>query len=341
MTLTLGLELPYTETSNREGLIALAQAAEKNGFDSIWASELYSYDAFTTLTHLACHTSSIKLGTNIANIYARTPAMLASTAASLDQLSSGRFILGLGVSGPQVIEGWHGVSYDRPLQRTRETIEICRMIMRGDRLSYVGSMFNVTFGLKLMNKGQRADIPIYVASLGPKNVSMTAELADGWLPTWFSTNHAEDVFGPALEEGFAARTDGRSRESFQIMPLVPVFFGDVQTGIDFGKFVIGFYLGGMGSKKQNFYNQLAQRYGYVKQAERVQDLFLSGDKEGAIKSVPDELVDECCVIGDESRMRERLKAFASVGCTGIVAAPMAPDPVGRIATVQALARANS
>ncbi|GAC1421085.1 MAG: LLM class F420-dependent oxidoreductase [Actinomycetota bacterium] len=339
MTLRLGIELPYNEMHDRAAMVELSRAAETAGFDSIWISELYSYDCFTTLTHLACNTTTIKVGSNIANIYARTPAMLAATAASLDQISGGRLILGLGVSGPQVIEGWHGVPYDRPLQRTREVIEICRTVMRGDRLTFEGDVYKVTKGLKLINKGQRPDIPIYVASLGPKNVAMTGEIADGWLPTWFSTTHAERVFGPSLEEGFAKA--GRTRDGFEIMPLVPVFVGDVKTGIQAGKFVIGFYLGGMGSKKQNFYNDLAKRYGYVEEAERIQDLFLSGDKQAAIEAVPEELVDECCAIGDEDRIRERLKAFESVGCTGIIAAPVAGSNAERIAIIQTLARANA
>ena len=159
MTLKLGIELPYTETHDRDGLIALAREAEALGYDSVWASELYSFDAFTTLTQIATATDRIKLGTNIANIYARTPAMLAGTAASLDQLSGGRFILGIGVSGPQVIEGWHGVPYDKPIRRTRETIDIVRKVLAGDKLVYEGEVFNLTQGLRLLNKPLRPDMP--------------------------------------------------------------------------------------------------------------------------------------------------------------------------------------
>lgn len=338
MALKLGLEMPYPEAHKREESVELARAAEANGFDSIWVSELYSYDAFTTLTHLACNTSTIKLGTNIANIYARTPAMLGGTAASLDQLSGGRLILGIGVSGPQVIEGWHGVPYDRPLQRTRETIDILRTVMRGERLSYSGEVFSVTKGLKLINKGQRPDIPIYVASLGPKNVEMTAEYADGWLPTWFSTNHADTVFRPHVEAG---RAKANKEKPFEIMPLATVFHGDWRAGLDASKWVLGLYIGGMGSKKQNFYNQLAARYGYGEVAERIQELYLSGDKQAAVEMVPDSLVDEVSIIGDESRMRERLKAFEAAGATGVIAAPMAMDHTGRIEALEALARANA
>jgi F420-dependent oxidoreductase-like protein len=339
VTLKLGLEIPYHEMHDRDAMVDLARGVETLGFDAIWVSELYSYDCFTTLTHLACNTSTIKLGTNIANVYARTPAMLASTAASLDQLSGGRLLLGLGVSGPQVIEGWHGVAYDKPVQRTRETIDIIRTVLRGDRLKYEGQIFNVQMGLKLINKGQRPDVPVLVASLGPRNIEMTAECADGWLPTWFSTTHADTVFWPHIDAGL--QRAGRKRSAFEVVPLVPVFAGDVAQGIAAGKMIVGFYLGGMGSKKQNFYNQLAQRYGYVEEAERVQDLFLSGDKQAAIEAVPDELVDEVSAIGDEARIRERLKAFEAAGATGIVAAPMAGDNASRIQMLETLARANS
>ena len=339
MALRLGLELPYTEMHDRDTMATLARAAEDAGFDSIWISELYSFDAFTTLTHLALETSTIKIGTNIANIYARTPAMLASTAASLDQISGGRLILGIGVSGPQVIEGWHGLPYDRPLQRTRETIDIVRMILRGERLVYEGEIFNVKQGLRLMNKPLRADVPIYVAAIGPRNIEMTASRADGWLPTFFSPTHADRVFRPHVEAGLAKA--GRDAASFEVMPFVSAFAGDVQTGIDSCRFVVGFYIGGMGSKQKNFYNQLVRRYGYEREAEQIQDLFLGGDRQAAIQAVPDDLVDDVSVIGDEARMRDRLKVFEAAGVTGLVIGPMAPDLEARKLLLTTLSKANS
>ena len=339
MTLKLGVELPYTEMHDRPSMLALAREAEALGYDAVWVSELYSFDAFTTLTHIACGTERIKLGTNIANIYARSPAMLASTAASLDQLSGGRFILGLGVSGPQVIEGWHGVPYDKPVQRTRETIEIVRRIVAGERLVYEGEIFRITKGLKLINKPLRPDLPIYVAALGPKNVEMTAEMAEGWLPTMFSPAHAKDVFGPALDVGRARRSEALG--ALEIAPVVPAFVGDLSAGRDVLRLAIGFYIGGMGSREQNFYNALVRRYGWDTEAERVQDLFLSGDKAAAIASVPDDLIDAVCVVGDGSRIRDGFAAYEEAGCTSLVIAPAVPDPQSRKETMETIARANT
>jgi F420-dependent oxidoreductase-like protein len=339
MTMKLGVELPYTEMHDRAATLALAREAEAIGYDSLWVSELYSFDAFTTLTQIACGTDRIKLGTNIANIYARSPAMLASTAASLDQLSDGRLILGIGVSGPQVIEGWHGVPYDKPLRRTRETIDIVRRVLSGDRLVYEGEVFRVTQGLRLINKPLRPDLPIFVASLGPKNVEMTAELADGWLPTFFSPAHAPEVFGPALAAGRSRRSPALG--PLEVAPFVPALAGDVAVARDVLRWVIGFYVGGMGSREKNFYNALVRRYGFVEEAERIQDLFLSGDKAAAIAAVPDELVDAVSLAGDESRLRDGLAAFEDAGVTAMVVGPMAPDAEGRRATLEALARANT
>jgi F420-dependent oxidoreductase-like protein len=338
MTLKLGIELPYTETHDRDGLIALTREAEALGYDSVWASELYSYDAFTTLTQLATATERIKLGTNIANIYARTPAMLAGTAASLDQLSGGRFILGLGVSGPQVIEGWHGVPYKKPLQRTRETIEIVRKVLSGDKLIHEGDVFTLKQGLRLLNKPFRPDLPIYVASLGPRNVELTAEVADGWLPTFFAPAHAERVFGPALAAGRAKRSPGLG--PLEIAPFAPAFGGDLATGRDVARFVVGFYVGGMGSKDQNFYNTLVRKYGFEEEAERIQDLFLGGEKGAAIGAVPDDLVDAVSLIGDVPRLRDGLAQFADAGATALVIGAMAPDAEGRRKTLEMIAEAN-
>ena len=337
MSLPIGIEIPYTDLQDRASLIALAREAEDLGYDCIWCSEVYTYDAFTTLTQIACETSTIKVGTNIAQIYARTPSLLASTAASLDQMSGGRLILGLGASGPQVIEGWHGVPYDRPIQRTREIIEIARTMWSGQRVVHEGKVFTLNKGLKLLNNGHRPDIPVYVASLGPKNVQMTAEIANGWLPFPFSTEHARAVFDEPIKAGFAKRDP--SLGSFHVAPFAPAFVGDLDQGIAGAKMVVGFYIGGMGSREKNFYNQLVQRYGFVEEAKKVQEMFLGGDKAGAIAATPDDLVDQVSIVGDEARARDRLQAFTEAGATELVVAFMG-DPAERSNMMKALARAN-
>lgn len=346
MIIKIGIEIPYTDVSDREGIIRLAREAEDLGYHAIWCSEVYTYDAFTTLTQIACHTSRLRLGTNIAQIYARTPALTATTAASLDQLSGGRFVLGLGASGPQVIEGWHGVPYSKPIQRTREIIEICRTIWRGDRLEYDGELYQLPGGktkgdkgLRLMNAGHRSDIPIYVAALGPKNTEMTAELADGWLPYPYSTEKATEVFGPSLAAGAAKRDPARA--PLTVAPFAPLYVGDREAGLNAARMIIGFYVGGMGSREQNFYNRLAQRYGFVEEAKTVQDLFLSGDKAGAIAATPDALVESVSVVGDEAEVRDRLQAFANTGATELVLSPLAADPEQRLEMLRALAKANA
>jgi F420-dependent oxidoreductase-like protein len=353
MTLRLGIEIPYTDLQNRDDLVALAREAEDLGYDSIWCSEVYTYDTFTTLTHIAANTERIKLGTNIAQIYARTPALLATTAASLDQLSGGRFILGLGASGPQVIEGWHGVPYDRPVTRTREIVDICRMIWSGERVSYHGKVFTLDKGLKLLNTGHRPDIPVYVASLGPKNVEMTAEIAEGWLPFPYSSEKGPEVFAEPLEAGRKNRAPERG--PLRIAPMTPAFIGDERQGLDVARGLIGFYIGGMGSREQNFYNRLVQRYGFVDEAKTVQDLFLSKQRAEAIAATPDALVDQVCVIGDEARAKDRLQAFEAAGASELVVAFLAGDEASRSTPfaflgsdrgvrsemMQALARANA
>ncbi|MGZ4127919.1 MAG: LLM class F420-dependent oxidoreductase [Actinomycetota bacterium] len=337
MGVPIGIEIPYTDLQDRASLIALAREAEDLGYDCIWCSEVYTYDAFTTLTQIACETTTIKVGTNIAQIYARTPALLATTAASLDQLSGGRLILGVGASGPQVIEGWHGVPYDRPVQRTREIIEIARAVWSGQKVFHEGSVFTLTKGLKLLNSGHRPNIPIYVASLGPRNVEMTAEVADGWLPFPFSSERAREVFDEPIKAGLAKRAPERG--PFRIAPFAPVFVGDTEQGLNGARMVVGFYIGGMGSKEKNFYNQLVQRYGFVEEARTVQEMFLGGDKAGAIAATPDDLVDQVSIVGDEARVRDRLQAFAEAGATELVVSFLG-DPATRSEMMKGLARAN-
>lgn len=339
MKLPIGIEIPYTEMHDRDGIIQMAREAEDLGYDAIWCSEVYTFDAFTTLTQVACATKTIKIGTNIAQIYGRTPTMLATTAASLDQLSGGRLILGIGASGPQVIEGWHGVPYDRPVQRTRETIEIVRKVLSGERVVHEGKVFTFTKGLRLLNEVKRKDLPIFVASLGPKNVEMTAEMADGWLPFPFSTEHAPAVFADSLAAG-AAKRDA-SIAPLRIAPFAPAFLGDAATGLEAARWLIGFYIGGMGSKEQNFYNKLVQRYGFVEEAIKVQDLFLGGDKAAAIAATPDALVDQVSIIGDVERARDRIDAFKEAGASEMIVAFIAGNAEDRSQMMKDLAKANA
>jgi F420-dependent oxidoreductase-like protein len=336
----LGIMLNYATVHNRDEIVRLAKTAEDLGYDSVWASEAYSFDVFTTLTHIACHTKTIKLGTNIAQLYSRTPAALATTAASLDQISDGRMILGVGASGPQVIEDWHGVPYEKPVQRTREIIDIVRQILSGERIKYDGQVYKVgqKKQLKIINPVLRKDLPIYVASLGPKNVEMTAEMADGWLPTFFSTEHAQRVFGPALDAGKAKRSP--DLKPLEIAPMVPTFAGKYEVGIDMMRNMVGFYVGGMGSREQNFYNKLVQRYGFVDEAKQIQDLFLGGDKAAGIAATPDELVDQVSLIGDEVRIRDRLQAFAEAGASALLLGAGAFDADGFREQLEIVARAN-
>jgi F420-dependent oxidoreductase-like protein len=338
MGLHLGIQIPYTEMHDREATIALTRVAEDAGFSSLWASELYSFDVFTTLTQLALATAGIGVGTNVANIYARSPAMLGATAASLDQISGGRLLLGIGASGPQVVEGWHGVPYDRPLRRTEEVIDVVRSVLRRDRLRLAGGGSQAARGLRLINPPLRPGIPIYVAAIGPRNIELAAAKADGWLPIFFSTDKAPAVFGPSLDAGFARA--GRTREGFGVLPLVPAFLGDRRTGLDLVRLFAGFYIGGMGSKDVNFYNRLVSRYGYADEAARIQDLFLSGHKQEAFQAVPDALADEVSLVGDAARIRDRLAAFAEAGATGVIVAPLSPDPEERRAVIEAIALAN-
>ncbi|HLG08614.1 MAG TPA: LLM class F420-dependent oxidoreductase, partial [Gaiellaceae bacterium] len=291
-----------------------------------------SFDAFTTLTQIATATERIKLGTNIANIYARTPAMLAGTAASLDQLSGGRFILGIGVSGPQVIEGWHGVPYDRPIRRTRETIDIVRKVLAGDKLVYDGEIFSLTQGLRLLNKPLRPDMPIYVASLGPRNVELTAELADGWLPAFFHPDKAKDVWGDSLAKGTAKRSADLGPLEISAGGMVAIG-EDVKGLLDFARPMYALYVGGMGARGKNFYNDLFARYGYEAEAKKIQDLYLDGLKRDAAAAVPDAFVDEVALVGPKERLAERLDAWRESGATSLLVSTQQVEALQTLAEI--------
>lgn len=303
--------------------------AERLGYDSVWSAEAYGSDAVTPVTWIAARTTRIHVGTAIMQIPARTPAMTAMTAMTLDALSGGRFRLGLGVSGPQVVEGWHGQPFGRPLVRTREYVAIVRAILRRERpLEFRGEYYEIPYAgpgatglgkpLRSILHG-RAALPVYLAAIGPRNVALAAEIADGWIPVFFSPWRMK-MFREWLDEGF--RAAGKAPGSaFDIMPMVPVVVGDdVDACRAAVKPRLALYVGGMGARGRNFYNDVARRYGYEEAAQRVQELYLSGRKAEAEAAVPDALVDEVALCGPRERIRERLVEWREAGVTTLMVA---------------------
>ncbi len=335
----LGLNLGYSGPIFSLNL-PLVQEAERLGFHSVWVAEAYGSDAVTPLAWVAARTERIRVGTAIMQMPARAPAMTAMTATTLDQLSGGRFLLGLGVSGPQVVEGWHGVPFGKPLVRAREYVTIVRAIWAREKpLEFKGEHYQIPYSgpgatglgkpLKSILHG-RPDIPVYLAAIGPKNVALAAEIADGWLAVFFSPDRI-GVFREALEAG-AARAGGKSLASFDIAPTVAVIIGDdVAACRNQIKPRLALYIGGMGARGKNFYNDLACRYGYEAEAARIQELYLAGRKEEAVAAVPDRLVDEISLCGPRERIRERLEAWKAAGVTTLICA------TGRLDAVRTMA----
>ena len=305
----------------------LIEEADRLGFHSVWSAEAYGSDAVTPLAWIAARTKTINVATGIMQMPARTPAMTAMTATTLDQLSGGRFLLGLGVSGPQVVEGWHGEPYGKPLVKTREYIEIVRKIWaREQPLEHQGEHYQIPYrgpgatglGKPLKSILHGRQIPIYVAAIGPKSVEQAAEIADGWLPIWYSP-HRTHVFKSALDAGFARAGGGKSLATFDIAASVNVVIGsDVQTCLNHIKPGLALYVGGMGARGKNFYNDLACRYGFEAAAKKVQDLYLGGKKDEAAAAIPDELADEVSLVGPPERIRDRLQAWRESGVTTVV-----------------------
>jgi F420-dependent oxidoreductase-like protein len=309
---------------------------ERAGVDIVWVAEAYTFDAVSYMGYLAAKTETITIGSAILPLYTRTPSLLGMTAAGLDALTGGRFILGLGASGPQVIEGFHGVVYDAPLARTREIIDICRQVWRREPVVHDGRYYQVPLPpdkgtglgkpLKLINHPVRSSIPVYIASLGPNNVELTAEIADGWLPIFYLPEKAHEVFGDSLAKGQANR-------SSDLAPLEVVAGGLVAIGDDvaglreFLRPMVALYVGGMGARGQNFYNALACRYGYEKEAKLIQDLYLDGKKDEAAKAVPAEFIEQMSLVGPAGYVKERLAAFKESGVTTLSITPMGGDPV--------------
>jgi F420-dependent oxidoreductase-like protein len=333
----LGLHLGYWGATPLD-VVPLALEAEHLGFDSVWSAEAYGSDAVATLTWVAARTERIGVGTAIMQIPARTPAATAMTAITLDHLSRGRFRLGLGMSGPQVVEGWHGVPYGKPLARTREYVEIVRAILRRDKpVAHAGEHYRIPAEggtglgkpLKTIVHPLRSDLPIYLAAMGPKNVALAAEVADGWLPTFFAPAHA-DVFRPSLEEGFAR--GGMEASRFDIAPMCPVMVGDdIQACRDMLKPYLALYVGGMGAPGRNFYAQLVSRYGYEAEAARIQELYLDGRKGEAAGAVPDALLDETCLVGPPGRIRDSLGAWEEAGVRTLIAVTHQPEALRALA----------
>jgi len=301
--LRLGLTIGYAPPgTNPAELVELAVEAERLGYDSAWAAEAWGTDVVTVLSWLGARTTTLKLGAGIMQIPARTPAMTAMTAATLDLMSGGRFLLGLGTSGPAVAEGWHGQEFGRPLERTREYVEIVRSALRREPLEHHGEHYDIPRGdhrpLKLMARPLRADIPVYLAAIGPKNVALAAEIAEGWLPIWVSPERLQDTFAESL---------AGAREEFDVAAFgVPAaLIDDVEAGRNALKPLLALYVGGMGA----YYNRLVGRYGYEAEAAQIRELYLGGKHRDAAAAVPDALIDEVCLVGPRERIAERLDAW--------------------------------
>jgi F420-dependent oxidoreductase-like protein len=307
---------------------------EKIGVDIALVPEAYSYDAISQLGYLAAKTSRIELGSGVVPIYVRTPSLLAMTAAGLDYVSDGRFRLGIGTSGPQVMEGFHGVPFDAPLGRTREVVDICRQVWRRERVKYDGKYYQIPLPadrgtglgkpLRLINHPVRDRIPITIAALGPKNVELAAEIAEGWQPVFFHPEKAADVWGDSLRAGYAKRDPKLG--PLDIMVSAGLAIGnDVDDRLSGAKPELALYIGGMGARGKNFYHNLATSYGYGDVANHIQDLYLDGKKAEAIEAVPDELVRNVSLVGPRSLVKERLATYADAGVTTLLLQPLSHD----------------
>jgi F420-dependent oxidoreductase-like protein len=328
--LKLGLHIGYWGLGlTAQQQLALVLEAERLGYDSVWTAEAYGSDAATILAWIAHATSKIKLGAAIFQMPARSAAMTAMTAATIDQLSEGRMLLGIGTSGPQVAEGWHGQRFARQLQRTREYVEVVRMVLARERVEFHGETLELPLpdgpgkALRLTIAPVQERIPIYIAAIGPRNTTLTAEIADGWIPTLFSPEHVGE-FRPLLEEGFARAGGGKGFGDFDIVPTVNVMVSDdLEAARDAMRQFVALYVGGMGSRKQNFYNALVRRYGFDDAAQTVQDLYLEGRKDEAAAALPGELIDTVSLVGPAARVRERIGVYRDAGVGTLMISPMA------------------
>ncbi|MBA3409544.1 MAG: LLM class F420-dependent oxidoreductase [Geodermatophilaceae bacterium] len=333
----LGLNLGYWGAGNDKDNLLLAREADMMGYSVVWAAEAYGSDVPTVLAFVAAQTQRIDVGAAIMQIPARTPAMSAMTAATLDTLSDGRFRMGLGVSGPQVSEGWHGVRFDKPLGRTREYVEIVRMALARQRVRYDGVHYVLPLpdgpgkALTLTVHPARNDIPIYLAAVGPRNLELTGEIADGWLAIFFSPEHSADQLA-AIQDG--RRRGGRTSD-FDVVPTVPICIADdLQAAADVIRPYCALYVGGMGSREKNFYNAQARRMGFEVAASAIQDHYLNRDYAAAAAAVPFEFIDGTALIGPVGRIAERMTAYADAGVTTITVAVHHGGLEQRLATLR-------
>ena len=337
----LGVNLGYWGSGNDHENLALAQEADRLGYSSAWAAEAYGSDAATVLAWVAAQTERIDVGSAVFQIPARTPAMTAMTAATLDTLSGGRFRLGLGVSGPQVSEGWHGVRFDKPLARTREYVEVVRMALARETVRHEGSFWTLPLpdgpgkALRLTVHPVRPEIPLYLAAIGPKNLALAGEIADGWLAIFFAPENSGELLG---QVGAGRARAGKDLSDFDVVPTVPVVVGDdLETCAAPLRHYAALYVGGMGSREQNFYNRLAVSMGYEKAAAEVQDLYLARNHRDAAAAVPFEFIDRTSLIGPRERIRDRLAAFAEAGVTTLSVASYAGTLDERVAALRTMA----
>lgn len=339
----IGLSLNYS--GGFKEVAAEVADLERAGLDIVFVPEAYSFDAVSALGFLAARTERVQLASGILQLYTRTPSLTAMTAAGLDFVSDGRFILGIGASGPQVIEGFHGVPYDAPIGRTRELVEICRKVWRREKLNYQGKYYQIPLPadrgtglgkeLKIINHPVRADIPVLLAALGPKNVELAAEIANGWQPIFFLPEKAKDVWGESLAAGAAKRDPSLGALDIYAGPALAIG-ENVTPLLEFVKPHLALYIGGMGAKGKNFYHTLATKYGYGAAADRIQELYLAGDKQAATQAVPDDLVRDVSLIGPESFVKERLAAYAEAGVTVLNVAPLAENAAARVKLIEQL-----
>ena len=339
----LGMILSHTD--DFEETADLLQDYEKAGLQLAAVGESYSFDAVSRLGFLAARTKTVEIASAILQVYSRTPALLAMTAAGLDHVSNGRFTLGIGASGPQVVEGFHGVPYDAPLGRSREVVEVCRKVWRREPLEHEGKHYRIPLPpeqgtglgkpLKLINHPVRERIPISIAALGPANVALVAELAESWQPLFFHPQHAGTAWGEALDKGFAKRDpelgplDIMLQLSFAVAEPTEEVLRPIREQL-------ALYIGGMGARDKNFYNPLARRYGYDSEATEIQELYLAGRKQDAAKAVPDDLVRAVSLVGTEEDIADQVKEFAAAGVTTLLLKPLAVDPSRRVSDVATL-----